>query len=212
MGQTFIVNLDVAGHRIPATSWNWGMAAHGEARSAAPSYGTEIEVPAVIELLELVVAGAVSAKEASDCLNRIATAINEKMDAKYSQYLTFDDEPASGRMPPTQSPSEPPALDERWVYAVSSEDDPKAIKIGVARDINQRIRSLQIGSASPIVLRWSERGGFPLERHLHEVFDHQRISGEWFDFRQHGNPQRAIKDAARAFLAQFERSTSQHPD
>ncbi|MFW3477472.1 GIY-YIG nuclease family protein, partial [Streptomyces microflavus] len=72
-------------------------------------------------------------------------------------------------------PAAAPALDKRWVYAVSSEADPKAIKIGVAGDIDRRVRSLQIGSASRIVLRWSEQGGYPLERHLHTAFGDLRI-------------------------------------
>ncbi|NEC17947.1 GIY-YIG nuclease family protein [Streptomyces parvus] len=202
MGQTFIVHMDVAGHRIADTSWNWGIIPDGQARSSDPSYGTGVEVPAVVELLDLVASGAVSAEEARECVMRIATSINERMDREYARYLSFEGDeeelPAA-----TQAPAAAPALDKRWVYAVSSEADPKAIKIGVAGDIEQRMRSLQIGSASRIVLRWSERGGYPLERHLHAAFDNIRISGEWFDFRKHGDPTAEIGRLAQAFLAQF---------
>ncbi|MCI3279127.1 GIY-YIG nuclease family protein [Streptomyces cylindrosporus] len=206
MGQTFSVHIDVAGHRIPGTWWAWGGATQGGERSESPSYGTEVEVPAVIELLDLVVAGAVSAEEARNVLNHIATTINEKMRDGYSKYLSFDeldDQTEDAPQQPKQ-PAPAPTLDERWVYAVSSETDPRAIKIGVATDIPRRLRSLQVGCPSPILLRWSERGGYPLERHLHNTFADRRISGEWFDFRDVADPVKEIDAAARAFLRQFE--------
>ncbi|MFW3477447.1 GIY-YIG nuclease family protein [Streptomyces microflavus] len=201
MGQTFIIHMDVAGHRITDTSWNWGIIPDGQARSSDPSYGTGVEVPAVVELLDLVASGAVSAEEARDCLTRIATSINERMDREYARYLSFEGDEESPAAP--QVPAAAPALDKRWVYAVSSEADPKAIKIGVAGDIDRRVRSLQIGSASRIVLRWSEQGGYPLERHLHTAFGDLRISGEWFNFRKHGSPEEAIDAEARTFLRQL---------
>ena len=206
MGQTFSVHINVAGQRIPDTLWAWGGATHGGDRSAAPSYGTEVEVPAVIELLDLVAAGTVSAEEARDVLNHIATSINQKMHDEYSKYLSFDDldDESEGVHQPPKNPAPALELDERWVYAVSSEADPRAIKIGVATNISTRLRSLQVGCPSPIMLRWNERGGYALERHLHETFAGQRISGEWFDFRSVSNPVKVIADAARPFLAQFD--------
>jgi hypothetical protein len=185
----------------------WGLVQASEIRCHVPSYGTEIEVPAVIELLDLVVAGDISAEEARACLNRTAVSINEEMHREYSRRLSFDEDVPT---PPKQPVApEAPVLDSRWVYAVSSESDPKAIKIGVAGDISKRLRALQIGSASPIALRWSTPGGYPLERHLHETFDKRRISGEWFDFRRVADPVKKIAEAANIFLKQFD---SDQPD
>lgn len=202
MGASFTVQLDVAGHRIEGVSMTWGLVQASEIRCHVPSYGTEIEVPAVIHLLDLVVSGDISAEEARACLNGIAVSINEEMDREYSRRLSFDEDAQTS---PRQSVApEEPVLDSRWVYAVSSENDPKAIKIGVAGDIPKRIRSLQIGSASPIALRWSARGGYPLERHLHETFGKRRISGEWFNFRQVADPIKKIAESANVFLKQFD--------
>jgi hypothetical protein len=99
-----------------------------------------------------------------------------------------------------------PQLDSRWVYAVSSEAEPKSIKIGVATDIRKRVKQLQIGSASPIVLRWQSAGGYALESHLHEKFTRLRIGGEWFDFQRTADPVKTIEKAAQAFLQQFDAS------
>lgn len=204
MGSNFAVHLNVAGHRIEDVSMDWGLVQAGQIRCQEPSYGTGIEVPAVIQLLNLVVSGDASAEEVRDCLNHMATSINQEMDRQYSRYLSFDEAPSDAQTPAQEPAPKVPALDSRWVYAVSSEADQKAIKIGVARDIYKRVRSLQIGSASPIVLRWSARGGYPLERHLHETFDKKRISGEWFDFRRVADPVKKIDGAAKSFLEQFE--------
>lgn len=95
-------------------------------------------------------------------------------------------------------------MDARWVYAVSTEADPKSIKIGVAGNIQKRLKQLQIGSASPIVLRWQSPGGFPLESHLHEKFTRLRIVGEWFNFQRTADPVKAINKAAQAFLQQYD--------
>ncbi|MET7540046.1 GIY-YIG nuclease family protein [Streptomyces sp. NPDC005507] len=73
----------------------------------------------------------------------------------------------------------------------------------MATEIESRMKSLQTGSASPLVLRWSARGGFLLERHLHDRFDGQRINGEWFDFRHVAEPVQVIAEAAEEFLRQF---------
>lgn len=200
MPNSFTVDLNVAGHRIENVAMTWGFIQAGDPRSEAPSYGTDIEVPAVIQLLDLVVSGVASAEEVRDGLNHIATSIIDQMHRESSRHLSF----VEGQQAQAQQPTaKAPVLDRRWVYAVSSEADPKAIKIGVAQDIGKRLRSLQIGSASPIVLRWSTRGGYPLERHLHETFDKKRISGEWFDFRRIANPVKAIADAAGVFLADY---------
>lgn len=208
MPSSFTLDLNVAGQRIEKVAMTWGLVQAGDARSEAPSYGTDIEVPAVIQLLDLIASGVASAEEVRDGLNHVAISIIDEMHRENSRHLSFADEMAEGQTS-IQAAPKAPTLDKRWVYAVSSEADPKAIKIGVAQDIPKRLRSLQMGSASPIVLRWSARGGYPLERHLHETFDKRRISGEWFDFRRVANPVKKIDEAADIFLKQFE---SGHPD
>ncbi|MFB6445943.1 GIY-YIG nuclease family protein, partial [Bacillus velezensis] len=152
---------------------------------------------------DLIISGDTSAEEVRDGLNDIATSIIDEMHRENARHLSFDDGLSKVQSQSQPSTSEPLVLDRRWVYAVSSEADPKAIKIGVAQDISKRLRALQMGSASPIELRWSARGGFPLERHLHASFNKKRISGEWFDFRQVTDPVKAISAAARGFLADY---------
>lgn len=201
MGATFTVDLNVAGHPIPAVSLSWGLIGASHPRQDALSYGTDIEVPAVIELLDLVAAGTVSAAEARDCLNSLAVEINERMDKEYEERWDRIERPARVPEQPQQR------LDSRWVYAISTEDNPKVIKIGVATDIAKRIKSLQIGSAATLVLRWSAQGGYALENHLHEAFRKKRTHGEWFDFGRVADPAKKINEAARAFLGRFEAPT-----
>lgn len=199
MGATFTVDLDIAGHPIHAVSLTWGLIQGSQVRQDAPSYGTDIEIPAVIELLDLVAAGTVTVAEARESLNNLATQINERMDREHEE--RWDRIERRTRVP-EQPPEE--RLDSRLVYAISTEDNPKAIKIGVATDIAKRMKSLQIGSAATLVLRWSAQGGYPLEGHLHEVFRKDGMHGEWFDFRRVADPVKKIDEAARAFLRRFE--------
>lgn len=56
----------------------------------------------------------------------------------------------------------------------------KRIKIGVAKNVQSRLRQLKTASAAPIKLIASLSGGFPLERSIHRRLEAQRISGEWF--------------------------------
>ncbi|MGW0316082.1 GIY-YIG nuclease family protein [Streptomyces flavidovirens] len=54
-------------------------------------------------------------------------------------------------------------------------------------------------------MRWSARGSFLLERHLHERFDQRRINGEWFDFRPVADPVQVIAEVAEEFLRQYDK-------
>ncbi|MFF3459686.1 GIY-YIG nuclease family protein [Streptomyces sp. NPDC002730] len=203
MGQTFTVHLKIAGRSIRGVSLNWGLIQGSEVRREAPSHGPDIEVPAVIEILDLITSGAVTAQEARDVLNTVATKIIEK---KACEYEDLEDlmESMEAVMNLRRRIPKQPALDSRWVYVVSSEDNPKTLKIGVATEVESRMKSLQTGSASPLVLRWSAHGGFLLERHLHDGFDQRRINGEWFDFRRVADPVQVIAEAAEEFLQQFD--------
>lgn len=198
VGATFTVDLDVAGHPIHAVSLTWGLIQGSDIRQDAPSYGTDIEIPAVIELLDLVAAGTVTVAEVRDSLNSLATEINERMDREYEEHWG-----SSERRPRVPEQPKEERLDSRWVYAISAEDSPAAIKIGVATDIAKRMKALQIGSSATLVLRWSAQGGYPLENHLHEAFRKNRMHGEWFDFGQAADPVKKINEAARVFLNRF---------
>lgn len=58
--------------------------------------------------------------------------------------------------------------------------EPGPIKIGVSRDIGERVRSLQCGSPHPLALLGTVPGDALDERRLHERFQAFRLSGEWF--------------------------------
>lgn len=56
------------------------------------------------------------------------------------------------------------------------------IKIGVARNPEQRLRSIQGCSPVPLqILHVIENGGSKLESELHERFGYCRLHGEWFE-------------------------------
>ncbi|GAB7032116.1 hypothetical protein JCM4914_35770 [Streptomyces platensis subsp. malvinus] len=175
---------------------HWGLWP-GNARQEAPSYGTDIEVPAVVELLDLVASGTIAAADARDYLNRIATVINERKDREHDELMEAMERPWP------RSVRKQEQFDERWVYAISTDENPELIKIGVAKDIAQRMKSLQVGSATRLELRWSARGGYPLERHLHDRFQEERSHSEWFDLRGVPDPVVEIDVAARHFLRRY---------
>lgn len=200
MGATFTANLNVAGHSIRDVSLTWGFVQGGHLRQDAPSYGTDIEVPAVVELLDLIAAGVVTVAEARESLNDLASEINERMDREHEERW---DHTERRRAPVPEQPQQE-CLDPRWVYAISTEGNPKVIKIGVATNIAKRVKSLQIGSSDRLVLRWSAQGGYPLEAHLHEAFRKNRTHGEWFDFHRAADPVKKITGAALVFLRRFE--------
>ncbi|MFD7488693.1 GIY-YIG nuclease family protein [Streptomyces mirabilis] len=197
MAQSFTVHLDFGSHRIENVALQWGVGLGGHTRRDAPSSGTDIEVPAVVELLDLITAGAITAEQARDKLNRLTVAINERMDREYEEMIELMEQPLP------RSAREEIRFDDRWVYAVSTDAIPDSIKIGVAKDIARRIKSLQSGSATTLELRWSARGGFPLERYLHEQFDTRRTHGEWFDFQGLPDPVQEINEAAHVFLQRY---------
>jgi hypothetical protein len=197
VAQSFTAHLDFGNHRIENVAVHWGLGLGGDTRRDAPSSGTDIEVPAVVELLDLITAGAITAEQARDKLNRLTVAIKERMDREHEEMIELMEEPLH------RSAREEIRFDDRWVYAVSTDDIPDAIKIGVSRDIARRIKSLQAGSATTLELRWSARGGFPLERYLHEQFDARRTHGEWFDFRGRPDPVQEINEAAHVFLQRY---------
>jgi hypothetical protein len=73
----------------------------------------------------------------------------------------------------------PAAEKKSWVYFMQSGD---LIKIGVARDVQKRIASLQCGNPEPITLLAAVAGDHKTERHLHQRFATDRVRGEWFAY------------------------------
>jgi len=74
------------------------------------------------------------------------------------------------------------AADERHGYVYIVECDWK-YKIGVARDVRQRIREMQTGNPNPLVLKdavIADRAQ-ALEQILHGFFEEHRNTGEWHD-------------------------------
>ncbi|MGW6308759.1 GIY-YIG nuclease family protein [Streptomyces niveus] len=197
MAQSFTVHLNFGSHCIEDVGLQWGVGLGGDMRRDTPSWGSAIEVPAVVELLDLIAVGAITAEQARDELNRLTGAIKEQMDREYERMIELMERPWP------RARREEMRFDDRWVYAISTDDTPDAVKIGVAKDIAQRVKSLQAGSATSLVLRWSARGGFPLERYLHEQFDVRRTHGEWFDFQDCPDAVQAIDEAAQVFLQRY---------
>ena len=54
------------------------------------------------------------------------------------------------------------------------------IKIGVAKDVQARLRALQTGSAVRLYIMATTPGSYALERHYHARFAEYREHGEWF--------------------------------
>lgn len=71
------------------------------------------------------------------------------------------------------------------VYLICSEIEGKNLyKIGYTRrEIEKRIKEFKTGNASSfyIVDSFQSEWGTKIESRLHRVFNHKKISGEWFD-------------------------------
>ncbi|MFD6460094.1 GIY-YIG nuclease family protein [Streptomyces roseolus] len=168
---------------------------HGEADT--PGSRTRIDMRTVIEMLQLVEQGAFSA---TALLARLQPLLDEaEMVDEHDEQEVASTVPEA---PLRRTPAELVRSDLRSVYAVSSEAEPKMIKIGVSKDVGVRRRTLQSGSGFPLVVRWTSPGGGYLEGRLHECFAGRAVGREWFDFRDAENPLREIAEAAGAVLQQ----------
>jgi len=70
-----------------------------------------------------------------------------------------------------------------YVYLMT---DGKAHKIGVAKDTQKRLATIQTGNANMITVVHCVKSNDPywLESELHKLFSHKLILGEWFDLSQ----------------------------
>jgi hypothetical protein len=173
--------------------------AHRRSRAtqAQPEPRTEIDVMAVMDMLELIDRGEVSAAEVRGVLERVVRELREE----FERGEDLSDQDLSG-LEQRAAPARQEDRDDRLVYAVSSQVDPKAVKIGVSKDVAARRKTLQPGSGSPLVVRWTSCGGGWLEERLHERFAARALGGEWFDFRDVADPIQMIERAARKLLRQ----------
>jgi hypothetical protein len=73
--------------------------------------------------------------------------------------------------------SEDVEYQEGFVYFA---EIPGRVKIGFAKDVGLRIKTLQTGCADPIVVAFSQPGSRSTERGYHKRFAHLRGAGEWF--------------------------------
>lgn len=75
----------------------------------------------------------------------------------------------------------PVDTDAQSVYFVAEDKPEGRIKIGIAQDVRQRLRTLRTASSDPLVLLGVMPGGRRQEQRLHRQFGHARTHGEWFD-------------------------------
>ena len=67
------------------------------------------------------------------------------------------------------------------IYFIQAGGPTGAIKIGSAHNVQERLKTMQIGSAEQLkILLTIPNAGKAMERHLHKVFKPYRIHGEWF--------------------------------
>jgi hypothetical protein len=78
-------------------------------------------------------------------------------------------------------------------------DGSHLVKIGIATDPMQRLKTLQTGQPMDLYLIWSVPGDY--EYDLHVRFAEYRHRGEWFDLRELGDPVTVVTDAINEIRA-----------
>ncbi|WP_326806070.1 GIY-YIG nuclease family protein [Streptomyces sp. NBC_01788] len=197
-GARFSVDFSFNDHWLREVSLTVTVAhRRGRATQAEPEPHTEIDVLAVMDMLDLIDRGAVSAAEVRGVLEEAVGELREEFER--GEELSDQD---TGGLRQRDATAGQEHCDDRLVYAVSSQADPKAVKIGVSKDVLARRKTLQSGSGSLLVVRWTSSGGGWLEERLHERFAARALGGEWFDFRDVADPVQMIERAARKLLRQ----------
>lgn len=69
------------------------------------------------------------------------------------------------------------------IYCIA-EDDGAAWKIGVARNPQERLATLQVGNPRPLLLYAWAPAPQALESYIHHVLRRERLTGEWFSGRR----------------------------
>lgn len=71
----------------------------------------------------------------------------------------------------------------QYVYIIENQDN-GAIKIGVAQNVEKRLKQLQTGSVSELEMVYRSilcSNAFEVEKFMHEKFKDKHIRGEWFN-------------------------------
>lgn len=107
--------------------------------------------------------------------------------------------PKPARDMPHQRPrSWPKEFGDPHTYLVAAEGS-HLVKIGIAKNPERRVKTLQTGQPMDLYLMWSVPGDY--ERELHVRFDAYRRRGEWFDLRVLGDPVQVVTDAINEIIA-----------
>lgn len=72
------------------------------------------------------------------------------------------------------------------------------VKIGMSRNLEMRLASLQTSAPGRLSVLWTTPGGRELEKRLHQQFAPYRTHGEWFDLTPLGDPLTVVQEAIRA--------------
>jgi hypothetical protein len=64
-----------------------------------------------------------------------------------------------------------------WIYVVGFDN---YLKIGFAKNVGKRLRTLQVGAPKALDVLLSVRGNMDHERFMHKRFAAHRLNGEWF--------------------------------
>jgi hypothetical protein len=71
-------------------------------------------------------------------------------------------------------------VSQGYVYFIQARNG-GPIKIGWAKDPEQRLANMQVANAEPLVIRTAVKSKPQAEKKLHERFAAKRVRGEWFE-------------------------------
>jgi hypothetical protein len=70
-------------------------------------------------------------------------------------------------------------IDDKVYFIADTKSN--AVKIGVAKDVNLRLKSLQCANPNELTLLKVINGGYKKEKELHERFKNEQIRNEWYN-------------------------------
>ncbi|SDS47917.1 GIY-YIG nuclease family protein [Bradyrhizobium canariense] len=78
------------------------------------------------------------------------------------------------------APQKKPRAKSGFVYVIGLAEDPTAVKIGFAANVDDRLLTLQTSSHRTLKVLATIKGTIAMERKLHRDFADDHIRGEWF--------------------------------
>lgn len=89
----------------------------------------------------------------------------------------------------------------QYLYVICEQSDgPRPVKIGFSAEPNKRLKQLQTGHSSPLVLFHKEEVPFEnvraLEKLIHKELKHHKARGEWFQI----SPEDAVLEIKHALI------------